>query len=235
MTARSESCLVLLAMDNAEFASSLSKALPKTEYRTRVVLSGTGLLQSATSEQPDLVILDPQLEGSKGFEVLRTFRERFDCPLILISSRQKEELDCILGLELGADDYMNTPFSPRELTARIQTIFRRSTRQRVSSLPSRRVLRYLGLQLDYDRKLLSAHGKQVDLTVSEFFLLRVMMASPARVFTREELVLQPPLAKRTHNSRAVDMHIVSLRRKINELDENLQVLKAVRGVGYRFQ
>jgi two-component system alkaline phosphatase synthesis response regulator PhoP len=167
-------------------------------------------------------------------DMLKAVRAQSDCFLLLISA-QASELECILALELGGDDYIGGPFSLRQLVAKVKALFRRLDRpaRPAASSPKAKSLRYGGLRLDIASGVLSRGKLQTSLTISEVFILEQMMVSPTRIFTREELLQESLLSR--DGSRAVDMHIANLRKKISNLGVSFAAINAVRGKGYRFR
>jgi DNA-binding response OmpR family regulator len=198
----------------------------------KVLTSGDGIqaLVIARQERPDLIVLDLMLPGMDGLDVCRTIRRESDVPIIMLTARV-EETDQLIGLELGADDYITKPFSPRALVARVRALLRRTQ----GELLQEEVLRAGDLELDLRRKQVSIGGNPVHLTRSEFILLETLAKHPGQPFSREQLL------KRLHGvvyggvDRSVDSHIKNLRRKIEPDPVNPIYIQTVYGFGYRFQ
>lgn len=225
---------VYLVEEESELRSTLSHLLQTLGYDVTPFSCGTLALENIQHASPDLVVLDTKLPDLNGFELLKSLREQTDC-LVLLLSPQAAESDCILGLQLGGDDFLAKPFSLREFASRIKALFRRLERQESpSQTPPGRSLSYRTLALDIDRKTVRFQDRSTPLTFSEYSILRRMMADPKRVFTRQEL-LEAPVVYRGGDSRAADMHIVNLRRKIDGLKPGFRILQSIRGVGYRLQ
>ena len=194
-----------------------------------VVTAGDGreALMRARTERPDLVILDLGLPQLDGLDVTRSLRRDGDTPIIILTARD-DETDRIIGLELGADDYVTKPFSPRELVARVRAVLRRRDRD----LPDE-VLRAGGLTLDVARMRLEVEGRQVELTATEFSLLAAMARQPGRVFTRSQLLDAIHGVAFESYERAIDAHVKNIRRKIELDPHDPRHLLTVYGVGYR--
>lgn len=222
---------VYLVEDEPDLSSILGRFLNGAGYDVVAFGRGDQALEAIRQNPPDLAILDVMLPGLDGLELLRQMRHATDCPVLLISARAAE-VDRVLGLELGGDDFLPKPFSARELVARVKALFRRLERQESPPEQPLKGLRYRTLYLDLDRKTLDCGPRSQSLTLSEFFILHRMMASPTKIFTRQEL-LEPPVVYRGGDSRAVDMHIANIRKKVAELKAGFLPLTSVRGVGYR--
>jgi DNA-binding response OmpR family regulator len=223
---------VYLVEDEVDLCSILTCFLSAAGFDVVPFSRGDQAIQAFQRLPPDLAVLDLMTAGCDGLELLKRLRAKSDCPVLLISD-QATEIDRVLGLELGADDYLPKPFSARELVARVKALFRRLERQQSAAGPRPdRGLSYRTLHLDLDRKTLGCGSSEASLTLSEFFILSKMMAQPSKTFARAEL-LEPPVVYRGGDSRAVDMHIANLRKKVAELQPGFVPLLAVRGVGYR--
>ena len=194
-----------------------------------VVTAGDGreALMRARTERPDLVILDLGLPGLDGLDVARSLRRDGDLPIIMLTARD-DETDKLIGLELGADDYVTKPFSPRELVARVRAVLRRRDRS-----ASEEVLRSGALTLDVPRMRLEVDGRAVELTATEFSLLAAMARQPGRVFTRSQLLDAIHGVAFESYERAIDAHVKNIRRKIEANPHDPQHLLTVYGVGYR--
>ncbi|MCX7597258.1 MAG: response regulator transcription factor [Armatimonadetes bacterium] len=225
---------ILIVEDKAEDARLMVASLEPEGYEIRVATTGKEALEAFTEFSPDLVILDIMLpEGPDGFELCRQFRAKGDIPIIIVSAKT-EEIDTVVGLELGADDYILKPFRPREFVARVRAMLRRAVfTERAEA--QKKHLSYPGLEIDLPTRTVVVHDEAVHLTPKEFDLLFKLASNPRRVFTREELMEQV-WGYRTPNGdlRTVDTHIKRLRKKLEEGREVAWTLATVWGVGYRF-
>ncbi len=202
-----------------------------------VVTAGDGPagLAQARREKPDLVVLDLMLPGMDGLDVCRSLRRESDVPVIMLTARV-EETDKLIGLELGADDYITKPFSPRELVARVRVVLRRSAGD-----PSGEVLRAGGVTLDrtrYEVTLPAAGGeaaRTLPLTPTEFEILATLMSQPGRIFSRSQLLGAVHGVAFESYERAIDSHIRNLRRKLEPKEESPRYIVTVHGVGYKFE
>jgi len=184
--------------------------------------------------QPDLVVLDIMLPGVDGLSILRDLRTAGDVPVILLSARV-EEVDRVLGLELGADDYLVKPFSPRELAARVRTVLRR-TRSVTSEAGARQTLAFDGLAIDLSAREVAVDGRVVELRPKEFDLLAALASEPRRVFTRRQLLEQVwDSAPEYQDPATVTVHVGRLRQKLERDPEAPRWIATARGVGYRFE
>jgi OmpR family response regulator RpaB len=178
---------------------------------------------------PDLVILDVMLPGQDGFEVCRTIRKSSSVPIIMLTARG-EVTDRIVGLEIGADDYMPKPFEPRELVARIQNVLRRSN----SSKPQGQTLEYEGLRIDLERRSGELDGKPLDLTTMEYQLLALFARNPGKTYTRDEILNELRGIDAQLFSRSVDILVSRLRQKLGDTSKQARFIKTVWGTGYAF-
>jgi DNA-binding response OmpR family regulator len=220
---------VLVVDDKASVRKLVQEYL--TEEGFRVVTAGDGreALFVARHEKPDLILLDLMMPEMGGHDFLRLYTRESDTPVILLTARV-EESDKVLGLELGADDYVTKPFSMRELVARIRAVLRRVDK----GPPAARVLRAASIVLDHGTRQVTAGGQAVSLTPSEFDLLAILMSAPGRVFTRAELLTEMQGVAFEGIERTVDVHVRNLRRKIEPDPANPRYVETVFGVGYRF-
>ena len=201
-----------------------------TEAGFDVVLAGTGpaALAAARSDQPDLVVLDLGLPGMDGYDVTRSIRRHSAIPIIMLTARS-EETDRIIGLELGADDYVVKPFSPRELVARVKAVLRRTTGETTTE-----TIRAQDLLINLPHRSVERDGARIELTTSEFELLRTLATNPGRVFTRGQLLDVMRGASFDSYERSIDAHIKNLRKKLEPDPRNPIYVLTVYGVGYRF-
>ncbi|MET7454649.1 response regulator transcription factor [Streptomyces sp. NPDC005574] len=222
---------VLVAEDDEMQAELIRRSLLSEGHTVTVVHDGRAALDEARRSRPDLVVLDLMLPVIDGFGVCRALRGDDDIPVLMLTARSTED-DVLLGLELGADDYMTKPYSPRELMARIRTVLRRSGR----TAEDRRedtVVRAAGLSVDRLRHEVRCDGVPVECTPAEFEILLAMASEPERVFTRRQLLQCTRGFDRSSTERAIDVHIMNLRRK-TEADPRRPVrLLTVFGFGYK--
>jgi DNA-binding response OmpR family regulator len=224
---------VLIIDDERELRTMLSAYLEAEGFETFEATDGAQGLESMAEAEPDLVILDVGLPGLDGFEVLRQLRQRSDVPVIMLTARA-EEVDRVVGLTVGADDYVTKPFSPRELSARITAILRRSTMAMRNSEGDDEVLRFDGLIIDPAKRELVCDGQSVEMSTLEFDLLAALAASPGRVFTREQLMETVWGWDYFGVDRVVDVHVVNIRRALGDDPAHPRFVGTVRGVGYKF-
>jgi DNA-binding response OmpR family regulator len=221
---------ILIAEDDKKTASLVVLYLEKEGFQTLVAHDGHQALELAARYKPGFVILDLMLPIVDGWEVCRELRRTSDVPLLILSARE-DELDRVLGLTLGADDYVVKPFSPRELVARVKAILRRT---RSSPTSSQSLLSYGGLVLDRDKRKVTRNGKPVVLTPSEYTLLQALMAAPGRVFSRQELLERLYPDGDAVVDRVIDVHIGKLRQKIETDAAQPGYVLTIRGIGYQF-
>jgi DNA-binding response OmpR family regulator len=220
---------VLIVDDAADLRMMVKSYLGAEGFRVVTAANGREALFVARSEKPDLILLDLMMPELGGYEFMRQYSKEADTPIIMLTARL-EEHDKVLGLELGADDYVTKPFSPRELTARVRAVLRRAGR--VSAGPE--VLRAADIELERETRQVRAAGRSVDLTNFEFELLAVLMAAPGRVFSRQELLIQVQGEAFEGYERNVDVHVRHLRQKIEPDPANPRYIETVYGAGYRF-
>ncbi len=222
---------ILIIEDEAELVKVLRSYLEKAGFEVLSAYRGDSGLETWKSTQPDLVILDLNLPGMDGLDVARTIRRQDDTPIIMVTARV-EETDKLIGLELGADDYVTKPYSPREVVARVRTVLRRvQTSQNTS-----KVIRIADLEIDIDSYSVNRAGDAVDLTPTEFAILSTLAAQPGRVFSRLQL-LEATQEGEVYEGyeRTVDAHIKNLRGKLEQDTKNPKYIETVFGVGYRFK
>ena len=218
---------ILLIDDDAELCTLLSEFLKREGFTVDCQHQSSAGLAKALAGGADLVVLDVMLPGMDGFEILRRLREQSKVPVIMLTARG-EDVDRIVGLELGADDYLPKPFNPRELAARIRAILRRYEK-RPPATSGR--LEVNGVALDPGTREVLAHGKHVELTTFEFDILEMLMRSAGRVLSRDALMENFYNRKATPYDRSIDMHISHLRKK---LEQGATLIKTIHGVGYQF-
>jgi two-component system, OmpR family, alkaline phosphatase synthesis response regulator PhoP len=221
---------ILVVDDEMEIVRVLRGYLEKAGYPVAAAYNGEQALQVARRERPALVILDLQMPRMDGLEVTRRLRaDQPDVAIIMLTARV-EETDRIVGLELGADDYVTKPFSPREVVARVRAVLRRGRR---AAAPT--VLRAGDLLLDHDRHEVTRAGEPIDLTPTEFDLLATLMNTPGRVFSRAELLEAVQGVAFEAYERTVDAHIKNMRQKLEPDPADPRYIVTVRGAGYRLE
>lgn len=221
---------ILLIDDDVELCSMLTEYLGRYGFRITSVHRGDTGLDAALARPYALILLDVMLPGLDGFEVLKRIRAVSSTNVLLLTARG-EDVDRIVGLEIGADDYLPKPFNPRELLARMRAVLRRAGSQEPKSESS--ILRVDDLELDPAARTVLQDGKKIDLTDVEFGLLEALMHSPGKVVTREELA-ENVLGRKFHPfDRSLDMHVSRMRRKLSENDGPEDLVKTIRGVGYQ--
>ncbi|MEU8419583.1 response regulator transcription factor [Micromonospora sp. NPDC048835] len=219
---------VLVAEDDERQAEVLRRYLQADGHHTVVVHDGRTALYQARARQPELVVLDVMMPRLDGLDVCRILRGESEVPMLMLTARSSED-DLILGLELGADDYLTKPYSPRELTARVRTLLRRA--QRAQNPTAVRRLGRLGI--DPQRHEVTAGGVRVDCTPGEFAILATMAEQPDRVFTRGQLLEHTSGLDRDSTERTIDVHVMNLRRKIEADPRRPAQLLTVYGIGYK--
>ena len=221
---------ILVVEDDKKTASLVQLYLEKEGFETVLAYDGGEALELARRHSPIFVIIDLMLPVVDGWDVCRELRKSSDVPILMLTARG-EEVDRISGLTLGADDYVVKPFSPRELVARVKAVLRRG---RLRSTIEKNILSHGNLVLDLEKRKVSLKGRPVQLTPHEYKLLRALMASPGRVFTRDELLNHLYPRGEAVIDRVIDVHIGKLRQKIEEDSSNPQYIQTVRGLGYQF-
>jgi two-component system response regulator CpxR len=236
MTKISKVDRILVIDDDVELCSLVAEYLEPEGFQIEAVYDGTRGLERALSADHLLVVLDVMLPGMNGFDVLRRIRNTSRIPVLLLTARG-EDVDRIVGLEIGADDYLPKPFNPRELVARIRAILRRTQAGEKSGaleaqIPD--VVRVGDIELDPATRIVRQNGKPVELTSVEFNLLHVLLREAGRVVTREHLVDAVLSRKFSPFDRSIDMHVSKVRKKLGDSDNGSDHIKTVRGVGYIF-
>jgi two-component system response regulator CpxR len=222
---------VLVIDDDVELCELVKQYLGSQGFQVDSVYDGTTGVANALSNSYELVILDVMLPGIRGFEVLRQIRTKSAIPVIMLTAHG-EDVDRIVGLEIGADDYMPKPFNPRELAARIHAVLRRSNPGAGKESSSAAVLYLDDIRVDTRARLVQQKSRDVELTSAEFELLVLFFKSPGQVVTREELVKNALGRDLEPSDRSLDVHISNLRRKLGSFDDNTERIRAVRNVGY---
>jgi DNA-binding response OmpR family regulator len=227
------SACILVVDDEPSVVNLIAYNLRKAHYQVLTASNGRDALNQARQGQPDLILLDLMIPEMDGLAVCRELRKTSEVPIIMVTARG-EETDRVIGLELGADDYICKPFSVRELLARIKAVLRRSQLGHTEDSDSTILHGIAGLQLDVDCRLASIDGVKLDLTRLEFDLLHHLLLNAGRVLTRENLLEQAWGYDFVGNTRAVDSAIKRLRAKLRAVSSEVEWIEAVRGIGYRF-
>ena len=224
-----EQGLVLIVEDDRNTAALVATYLEREGFSTLAIHDGRQALEVIRKHSPGFIILDLMLPGTDGREICRELRKFSDVPILMLTARE-EEIDRVLGLSLGADDYVVKPFSPRELVERVKAILRRSR----SVPPRTSILSGQGLELDPLTHRVTREGQPVELTATEYKLLQALMGAPGRVFSRDELLDRLYAHGESVVDRVIDVHIGKLRQKIGDDPAAPHLILTVRGFGYRF-
>ncbi|HXJ64840.1 MAG TPA: response regulator transcription factor [Actinomycetota bacterium] len=223
---------ILVVEDEMKIARLVRDYLEHAGFEVLVAGDGDSAMSSVRGAKPDLVVLDLGLPGRDGLDVTREIRRTSTLPIVMLTARG-DEADRVVGLELGADDYVVKPFSPRELVARIRAVLRRT--EAAGGAPGgREVLRAADVEVDLPRMRVTVAGRPVELTPTEFELLAALVREPGRVFTRGQLLEALHGVAFESYERAIDAHVKNLRRKIEPEPGRPRYLLTVHGVGYRF-
>lgn len=220
---------ILVAEDDRKQAELIRRYLEREGHEATVVHDGRAALDHGRRRAPDLLLLDVMLPGLNGLDVCRSLRSEKDVPIIMLTARAGED-DLVLGLALGADDYLVKPYRPRELVARVAAVLRRAARV-TGAEPER--YQVGGLVVDLARHEVHADGQPVDTTPAEFTILACLAAAPGRAFTRQLLLERVGGFDRDVTSRTIDMHVMNLRRKVEPVPTRPRYLLTVYGVGYK--
>jgi two-component system response regulator BaeR len=224
---------VLIVEDEPKLSALLTDYLRAENFGTRMIADGREVIASVRAEPPSLILLDLMLPGRGGLEICRELRTFSDVPVIILTARV-DEIDRLLGLELGADDYVCKPFSPREVVARVKAILRRidslSGSGRVGMEPVTS-----GLAIDVDQHAASLDGKDLNLTPIEIRLLALLNSTPGRIYSRDHLLRLLYDDHRVVADRTVDSHVKNLRRKLQSVRPDHDMIRSIYGVGYRLE
>jgi two-component system response regulator RegX3 len=223
------SARILIVEDEPAIAEAVSYALTDAGYEVDAVGDGDDALEAARGRSYDLMVLDLLLPGTQGMEVCRALRAESDLPIVMLTARDAE-VDRVVGLEVGADDYVTKPFSVPELVSRVRALLRRRELDRSRSVVVQKVG---GLHLDITRHAATVDGKPLQLTRSELRLVSLLASEPGRVFTRDELVRHLWESDFVGDRRAIDVHISNLRRKLEPEPRHPTRIVTVRGIGYK--
>jgi two-component system alkaline phosphatase synthesis response regulator PhoP len=227
-----DAATILVVDDEQPIVDLVASYLTAEGYTVHRAFDGPSALATARTTRPDLVILDVMLPGLDGLEVCRRLHQETSVYVLMLTARA-EEVDKVIGLSVGADDYLTKPFSPRELVARVKAILRRN-RAAPERLPERPVLNFGALSIDPERREVTRGPAQIELTAREFDLLYALASHPGRVFTREELLKRVWGPDFAGIDRVVDVHVGTLRRKLEDDQTEVPLVQTVRGVGYKF-
>jgi DNA-binding response OmpR family regulator len=224
---------IMVVEDEAAVARGVQFALEREGYSAVVVPTGEEAISRLGELAPDLIVLDVRLPGIDGFEVCRQLRRETRAPVIFLTARA-DEVDKVVGLEIGADDYLVKPFSVRELVSRVKSLLRRAYGE-LADTQTGRTLRRGELVIDLERRRVTRDGERIALTTTEFDLLRHLAARPGRVFTRGQLLeLVRDYAALDQDERTINVHISHIREKIEPEPAQPRYIRTVRGVGYAF-
>ena len=223
---------ILVVDDEEHIAELISYNLTSNGYKVVIANNGIDAVKLAIEEKPSLILLDLMIPGKDGYDVCKDVRSNSEIrntPIIMLTAKS-EEVDKILGLELGADDYITKPFSVRELLARVKAVLRRFS----IIEPESNVLTFGDLVANFDKREILVKDKKLDLTLKEFELLEILMKNKGKILTRDTLLDKIWVYEYIGETRTVDVHIRYLRKKIEADDKNPKLIETIRGVGYRF-
>src|SRR5947209_10193563 len=220
---------VLLIDDDSELTKLLEEYLEEEQFQLDAVHDGVSGLEKALNNQYAVVVLDVMLPGMSGLDVLKQLRQKSSVPVLMLTARGSE-LDRILGLELGADDYLPKPFNPRELVARLRAILRRAAGSGAAT--ASQPVHLADVELHPESRSVTCSGKPVNLTGAEFDLLYTFLRSPGKIISREDLTQAALGRPMSPMDRSIDVHVSNLRRKLGTYDGNHERIKAIRGSGY---
>lgn len=217
---------ILIVEDEPKLAALLSDYLTASGFESLILNNGIDVVLWTRDHKPDLVLLDVMLPGRDGMDICKELRTFSSVPIIMVTAKV-EEIDRLLGLELGADDYVCKPFSPREVLARVKAVLRRTRGEQT--------IQAQGLLLDEQRYRATLHGHDLELTAVEFKLLLLLIERPGRIYGRQQIMEKIYPDDRFVNDRTIDSHIKKLRRKIEAVDPRAALIQSVYGVGYKFE
>ena len=220
---------IMVVDDEKRLVSLVESYLSQEGYRVATAYTGKEALSVARKEKPDLIILDIMMPEMDGYEFMEIYRRESKTPIIVLTARVEEE-EQVIGLELGADDYVTKPFRPRALMARVRAVLRRTGQVE----PHAKILTAADITLDREARIVSVGKKYVNLTPSEFDLLAALMSTPGRVFSRLDLLDIIQGVRYEGYERTIDLHVKNLRAKIEDDPRSPRYIETVYGVGYRF-
>ena len=221
---------ILVVDDKSNITHMTREVLEAEGFLVDEASNGQDALYIARNNKPDLVLLDVMMPGMGGYEFLRIFRKEKDTPVILLTAKM-DEVDKVLGLELGADDYVTKPFGMKELVARIHAVLRRSQ----GTVQQGQVLNHKDLRVDLETRDVIVRGKQVLLTPSEYEILCMLVSAPGRVYTRAEIQIRLQGSSFEGMERSIDVHVRNLRAKIEPNSSHPEYIETIFGVGYRLR
>jgi len=224
---------VLIVDDDKKLTDIIERYLTQYEFNVIVANDGKDINILIKESKPDIVLLDVMLPGKSGFDILRDVQKEFDIPIIMLTAKG-DEVDKVIGLEMGADDYITKPFSVRELIARIRTVLRRIN-SFTTDYSNKKEITFGNLKIIPDRRALIMNNKEIELTKTEFEILYLFASNPNKTFTREELLKIVSDRDYAIYDRSIDMHISHLRNRLKLQDPVLCTIKTVWGSGYRFE
>ncbi|GFO60285.1 DNA-binding response regulator [Geomonas silvestris] len=217
---------ILIVEDEEKLAALLGDYLKQAGFESDWIEDGLAVVPSVRQRMPDLILLDLMLPGRDGLEICKEIRSFSEVPIIMITARV-EEIDRLLGLELGADDYICKPFSPREVVARVKSVLRRSGEHQAPATG--------GLALDPERFQALLNGRDLELTAVEFKLLHFLFQNPGRIYSRTQLMDRIYSDQRIVSDRTIDSHIKKLRKKLSSVAPDQELIHSIYGVGYKFE
>lgn len=220
---------ILIIDDDTELTDLLVQYLEPEGFDISCVHDGQNGIKKAMNQPFDAIILDVMLPKLNGFEVLKAIREHLDTPVLMLTARG-DDIDRIVGLEIGADDYLPKPCNPRELVARLRAILRRTQKAPVN----RPIIEHHNITVDCSKRLVTIAGEELELTNAEFNILEMLIKSPGQAFSKEELTEYALGRKYTAYDRSIDVHISNLRNKLGDDASGEAIIKTVRGFGYLF-
>ncbi len=228
MSAPAENARILIVEDEPKLAALLADYLHKAGYRTTHIADGAEVVAAVRQAMPDLILLDLMLPGRNGIEICTELRGFSEVPIVMVTAKV-EEIDRLLGLQVGADDYICKPFSPREVVARVHAVLRRAGygREETTAAPD--------LVIDEARHSVSFNGVALDLTPVEFRLLNTLYSAKGRIFSRDQLMNKVYDDYRVVTDRTVDTHIKNLRRKLDQVSPQYEMIRSIYGMGYKFE
>lgn len=216
---------ILIVEDEPDLAALLRDYLQQANFDAEIIADGNQVLPWLASHEPALILLDLMLPGKDGLEICREIRQTSNVPIIMVTARV-DEIDRLLGLELGADDYICKPYSPREVVARVRAVLRRG------QPPSPTMT---GINVDRDSFKVKIDGRDIDLTVVEFELFALLFDEPGRIYSRDQIITRIYTDYRVVSDRTVDSHIKKLRKKLHMVVPDQELIFAVYGAGYKFE
>lgn len=221
--------MILIVEDEPKLAQLLYDYLTQAQHECHIIDNGGKVIKWVKENDPELILLDLMLPEKDGMEICKEVRQFSDVPIIMLTARV-DEIDRLLGLEFGADDYVCKPYSPREVVARVKAILRR-----VGNSQNKEPTALSGLCLDSEKYKASFHDKPLDLTAIEFQILRFLANEPGRIYSRDQLMDHAYKDHRIVSERTIDSHIKKLRKKLREVSPDFELIQSVYGVGYRFE